>query len=45
MITDSDKRDIDEALDEIEEAIKRHNQWLEEQITKLQAKQEKDKHE
>lgn len=36
MITPQDKQDIDEALDEIEQAIKRHNQWLEEQINKLQ---------
>lgn len=28
MITPQEKKDIDQALDEIEEAIKRHNQWL-----------------
>lgn len=42
MITPQEKKDIDEALDKIEEAIKRHNQWLEEQINKLQAKREND---
>lgn len=38
MITDKEKRDIDQALDEVEEAIRRHNQWLEEQINKSHAR-------
>lgn len=42
MITDKEKRDIDQALDEVEEAIRRHNQWLEEQINKLEARQKEE---